>query len=356
MCPASPRESSACPDRKRAPGAGPIAPGPSFILDVGAGLLLDATPAGWALLGLDAGASPPPVALDAAMPALARLRQLAAAGGRASEGEVLVLWTVRGAQRITCRVEECRVPGVGAATLVSVRDGEPDAGRPALGAWLAHELRTPLGAVIACAEVLQSQHFGPLGDARYLEYSRGILESARHALGVVDSLLCGEAVGGVPAHAATGLDPTAVIEACLAVARPLADRAGVELSAACPGDLPRLQADELALRQMLLNLLGNAIKFARPGDRVQVAVSSEGGALAISVSDTGPGLPSAAAQKAANGSARPKGMGLGLPMTRALAAANGATLAVTSAPGEGTCATIAFAADRVLPPTINRGP
>src|SRR6185295_3728971 len=110
--------------------------------------------------------------------------------------------------------------------------------------------------------------------------------------------------------------------------------------------------------QMLLNLLANAIKFARPGDRVTVAVACDsGGALHISVVDTGPGMASDAgpAQCARSGqptAARPAGagLGLGLPLTRALAAANGATLAIDSEPGRGTRATISFRPDRVVAP------
>ena len=94
---------------------------------------------------------------------------------------------------------------------------------------------------------------------------------------------------------------------------------------------------------MLLNLLANAIKFARAGDRVTVAVAYDGdGPLTICVADTGPGMTDAP-------KADSTGLGLGLPLTRALAAANGAALAIESAPGRGTRVTISFAKDRVVP-------
>jgi len=106
---------------------------------------------------------------------------------------------------------------------------------------------------------------------------------------------------------------------------------------------------------MLLNLLANAIKFARVGDRVTIAVTRVGAGLDICVADTGPGM-------AANGALAPwanpspagmlrgdgAGLGLGLPLTRALAAANGAAFSIQSAPGEGTRATIAFGQDRIV--------
>ena len=92
------------------------------------------------------------------------------------------------------------------------------------------------------------------------------------------------------------------------MARPLADQAGLVLGAEFASRLPRIVADELSLRQMLLNLLANAIKFARRGDRVTVAVAYAGdGPLTISVADTGPGMNEA--PKADRTS-----LGLGLPL------------------------------------------
>ncbi len=200
----------------------------------------------------------------------------------------------------------------------------------ALDAWLAHELRTPLSAVIAYAEILKSEHFGPIANPRYKSYACDIYDSARHALGVVDSMLQGDrARTALPTLSFADLDPAAVVEGCLTVARPLAERAGLELAADVPAHLPRIVADELALRQMLLNLLSNAIKFARAGDRVAVrVVYTCDGPLTISVTDTGPGMGPGEAPKAERA-----GLGLGLPLTRALAAANGAKLAVESTPG-----------------------
>ena len=227
----------------------------------------------------------------------------------------------------------------------------------ALDAWLAHELRTPLSAVIAYAEILKDEHFGPLANARYKGYARDIYDSARHALSVVDSLLRGDPSRSVvPPLAFAELEPVRVVESCLTVARPLAERAGLVLGAQYAPHLPRIVADELSLKQMLLNLLANAIKFARPGDRVTIAVAYEGGgALHISVADTGPGMASGGAQApcakpAAN---RPRQDPRARPGPRAaadqaLAAANGAALAIESAPGQGTRATISFGPDRIV--------
>jgi signal transduction histidine kinase len=213
-------------------------------------------------------------------------------------------------------------------------------------ARLAHEVRTPLSAAIAYAEVLKDEHFGPLPNRRYREYARTIYDSACHALSVVDGMLASDAGGrGLPELAFRDLDPAGVIDNCLAVARPLAERAGLDLAAQFGPGIPRIIADEVSLKQMLLNLITNAIKFARPGDRVTLGtVYGTDGSLRIEVTDTGPGMEAPLPE------GRPDaGLGIGLPLTRALAEANGATLIVDSGPGRGTRVAIAFGKDRVVP-------
>ena len=342
---------------RKLPRAAP--PEAAFTIDAAAGLLLEADAAGWTAWGIVA-ACAPPVAVDGAMPALQTLRDLAASGAGGGGPCTLTVWTARGLARWRCRVD-CVDPsgGGGSVFAVQVLGNADDADDPparadaspgqevALTAWLAHELRTPLGAVIACAEILKSEHFGPLADVRYRNYAHAIYDSARHALGVVDGILHGDpARSGVPPLAFADLDPVAVVESCLAVTRPLADRAGLGLRGEYSPGLPRIVADELSVRQMLLNLLGNAIKFARRGDRVSVVIAHQpDGPLTIAVADTGPGMDGA--RPSAAGPAT--GLGLGLPLSRALAAANGAQLAIASAPGEGTCVTITFGKDRLVP-------
>jgi signal transduction histidine kinase len=211
-----------------------------------------------------------------------------------------------------------------------------------LQAKLAHELRTPLSAVIAYAEILKNEHFGSLENPRYREYAINIYESARHALSVVDRLLRGQANRpDAPGLTFANLDPLVIVESCLAVVRPLAERAGLHLAVSYAAHLPRVFADELSLKQILLNLLSNAIKFAHWGDRVTVAVDYCDDVLEISVVDTGPGMN--AACKMVNA-----GLGLGLPLAKALAQANGAALSLESSLGEGTRATISFGKDRLV--------
>jgi signal transduction histidine kinase len=354
---------------ERAPDSSSRVSAPSFVIDVAAAALLDANKAGWAAWGLDPATAARPLAIDSAMPALRRLREIVRSGRfDTSAHEMLAFWTARGTLQIPCRIAP-REEGTASLVLVQAMHagGAPAAkqsaaahvGRAspgscqrvcgsdidvALDAWLAHELRTPLSAVIAYAEVLKSEHFGPLANPRYKSYARHIYDSARHALGVADSMLRGDRERtALPALDFVDLDPSVVMEGCLTVVRPLAEHAGLMLEVDLPEQLPRIVADEQSVRQMLLNLLSNALKYARRGDKVTATVAYDvGGPLVISVSDTGPGISEDARSDAT-------GLGLGLPLTRALAAANGATLTIESAAGRGTRVAIVFGKDRVVP-------
>ena len=339
-------------------------PGLAFTLNARVAALLDADAGARELWAVHA-SSKMPIAVDAAMPAIQRLRQIAnAAQSVVGLEEALTFWTGRGAVHLACRLDavqaqgECAIFKVCTLCQEDSKIGRREGGSlsdVALAAWLGHELRTPLGAIIACAEILKNEHFGPCLSARYRDYAQAIFDGAQHALGVVDAILRGDpARSGVPQLSFVDLDPGEVVESCLAVARPLADRAGLVLEAAYDTGLPRIVADELSLRQMLLNLIGNAIKFARRGDEVKVSVAYErDGPLTVSVIDTGPGIAceSADAQDTshASTSSAGAGLGLGLPLTKALADANGADLAIASEAGSGTRVTISFGKDRVVP-------
>ncbi|MET0193964.1 MAG: HAMP domain-containing sensor histidine kinase, partial [Hyphomicrobiaceae bacterium] len=327
----------------------------ALLIDVEDAAVLDANAAGWALLGIDAGAPHHPLALDCAMPAMQQLRALPADDRKPCV--TLTFWVARRSIRATC---EINLHGdTGALRLVRVLglEGERQSATAArtdvppgptrdveLRSKLAHELRTPLGAVIAYAEILKDEHFGPMASDRYKNYARNIYESARHAMGVVDGMLKADCeAAGAPQLTFADIEPARIVESCLLVAQPLAEKAGLTLSAEVPASLPRIVADAVSLRQMLLNLLANAIKFARCGDRVKVTVAYDlDGPLRISVVDTGPGMQEAdhAADQMIRLPPRLRpanaGFGLGLPLTRTLAEANGAVLAIDSALGRGT--------------------
>jgi signal transduction histidine kinase len=337
-------------------GAG-FAQEPTFVLDAAAGAVLSANAAGWTVWGVEGGPEDQ-LWVDRAMPALDRLRALAAVGESASELELdLTFWTARGIVQPKCLVSGPQSPH-GARFLVRLiaaagaAASDTGASEAVEQAKLAHEIRTPLSAVISYAEVLKDEHFGPLGNACYRTYASNIFESARHVLRLVDGMLQ-SFVDRSSASRLTFTNVAAddVIESCLILARPVAERAGVDLVASLPPNPPHVVADELSLKQILLNLLANAIKFSRRGDRVSVcALNRTNGMLHISVADTGPGMPQPGGGRCPpSAGGRKAGLGFGLPLAKALAEANGASLQIESELGRGTCVTITFGKDRVVP-------
>jgi len=226
-------------------------------------------------------------------------------------------------------------------------------------AALAHELKTPLSAVAAAAEIMKDERFGPLGSSRYVDYATDILSSALHMLTIIDRML---AEGGTHHDLNfVEIDLGAVLTAAVSELMPLAERAGIGLSLELEPSLPHVVADATSLRQMVFNLVTNAIKFTNRGGEVTVAVRySIDGPLAVSVADTGHGMTRAdidrlldtrlaSALHKQNGQNGSHGLGLGLPLVKALATANGAELVIDSAPGLGTTASVVFKKERVIP-------
>jgi PAS domain S-box-containing protein len=222
----------------------------------------------------------------------------------------------------------------------------------------SHELRTPLNAIIGFAEMMKLELLGPIGNPRYHEYTGDILASAQHLLQIIDDLLD---------MARIEAGKMALQEAAIAVPKMLKDvsrlvdgRAGegqVRLLVSSADDLPRLRADERKLKQVLLNLLSNGIKFTPPGGSVSVVASlNPVGGLRFVVSDTGVGMadqdiPTA---KARFGRVHKSallshpGTGLGLSLAIELTRLHGGTLEIRSAIGAGTSVTVDLPADRCV--------
>lgn len=235
---------------------------------------------------------------------------------------------------------------------------EPAKAQPAengvrsLSSELAHELRTPLGAIAAAAEIMMDERFGPVGDKRYAAYVAGIHESALHAIRVVERALAEKPLMQSAPIEPGEVDVNATLENVALQVRPLAESAGLELALDLAEDLPHVTADPTSLRQIVINLLTNALKFTQAGGRVSVSsAATRDGTLVISVEDTGSGMSrDEIAEIMQHGDApSPKrraggGLGLGLPLVRALAEANGASLSLESELGRGTKAKIVFTA------------
>lgn len=233
----------------------------------------------------------------------------------------------------------------------------PEPLSPDLVARLAHELKTPLSAIAAASEIMRDERFGPIGDARYRGYASDIHNSARHALELVSRMLARRTPGAdEPELAFVEIDLAKLIADVVSALRPLAEPAHQSLAATLPPRLPHVIADATSLRQILINLLTNALKFTPAGGAIEVTTRhTPASALEIEVRDQGGGMAAPELAHARGESDAPtephphRGLGIGLPLARALATANGATLTIASRIGEGTTATLAFPASRVVP-------
>lgn len=236
--------------------------------------------------------------------------------------------------------------------------GVADALSPDAMARLAHELKTPLSAIAAAAEIMRDERFGPVGDARYRGYAADIHNSARHALELIARMLAAR-TSESPAAALefVEIDPNALIAETLSAIAPLAEQARLILERTLAPRMPHVIADATSIRQILLNLITNALKFTPAGGTIEVATrrQSDGG-VAIEVRDTGPGIAAEDLSRAltanAGAPAAPhakRGLGIGLPLAASLAIANGATLTIDGAPDRGTVAILSFPQTRVVP-------
>jgi len=225
-------------------------------------------------------------------------------------------------------------------------------------ATMSHELRTPLNAIIGFSELLSDEVFGPMGNPKYKEYAVDILSSGQHLLSLVNDILDLSKIEAKKFDLQE--EPVAVGELVNSVARivrPKAAEKALGLDTRIDPDLPVVRADRRALRQILLNLLSNSVKFTEAGGTVGLTATMEpDGRLALIVSDTGIGMakqdiPRAMepfSQIGASLSNHPGGTGLGLPLTRSLVALHGGTLVLTSEPGHGTTATVRLPWDRLI--------
>jgi PAS domain S-box-containing protein len=222
---------------------------------------------------------------------------------------------------------------------------EADMAKGRFLATMSHELRTPLNAVIGFSEALA----GEPGPPHVVEFATVILEAGRHLLSLIDELLtvAQTGTGAVPVETRALFLPS-ILEGAVRLMRQQAEAAGVALTlSAPPPGLPRAQAEERRLRQVLINLVSNAVKFTPAGGSVTLCAGAlpEGG-VEIQVRDTGIGIDAGQVERAfepfvqleTSHARRYGGSGLGLYLARALAQSMDATLVLDSVRGEGTVA------------------
>jgi signal transduction histidine kinase len=222
---------------------------------------------------------------------------------------------------------------------------------------ISHELRTPLNAIIGFAEILSGQIFGQLGDSRYVHYAADIRESGQHLLTLINDVLDVSKieVGKLELNEEP-VDVIAVLESCMRLMRDRAEEAGLELRADLPRSLPFLQADARRLKQILLNLMSNAVKFTAPGGRIQIHAAVEQDGLRIAVEDSGIGIAADDLEKAlrpfgqidSRMARKYQGTGLGLPLTKSMIELHGGRLTLESEVGRGTKAIIWLPRERII--------
>ena len=213
---------------------------------------------------------------------------------------------------------------------------------------MSHELRTPLNAVIGFSEIMQSGMFGPLGSDRYEEYAKDIHQSGNYLLGVINDILdMSKIEAGRYSLEIENIDLCPLIkEAVRVVAVPAAEK-DIDVITQID-DAISIDADRRAVKQILLNLLSNAVKFTGQPGRITVRAKNVGSAVAITIEDTGCGIPKAALRRLGNPfeqvqnqfSKNHTGSGLGLAISRSLAEMHGGALKIRSREGIGTIVSI----------------
>lgn len=226
-------------------------------------------------------------------------------------------------------------------------------------ARVSHEIRTPLNAIIGFGDIMATERFGPIGHSRYIEYSNDIVRSGRHVLDIVNDLLDISKIEAGQMDVdfkAVALNDT--IAEAVSIVQPQANNQRVIVRTALSQSVPQIVADLRSIKQIMLNILSNAIKFTPSGGQIVVSTAYEAnGSVVLRIRDTGIGMNRSELEQAmkpfrqvssSSNRVRGDGTGLGLPLTKAMVDANRANFSITSAPNEGTLVEISFPSQRVL--------
>ena len=215
-----------------------------------------------------------------------------------------------------------------------------------------HEIRTPLNSMIGFAEVILAERFGSIGNERYREYLKDMHAAGMHLISLLNDLVdLSKIETGQLELNFVELDLNELTQQCVGIMQPQANRARIIIRNALTPGLSHVVADERSVRQIVLSLLGHAIRHTGPGGQVIVSTASgNGGEVMLRVRDTGPGMAeteiAAATEPLRHGTAAAgwgaNGSSLGLALTKALAEANRADFSIKSAPNAGSLIEITF--------------
>jgi PAS domain S-box-containing protein len=223
---------------------------------------------------------------------------------------------------------------------------------------MSHELKTPLNAIIGFTDVMRMGLLGPVENPEYRTYVKDINTSANKLLGSINDILDVSRIeaGNVELHE-SAVNIEELFESAARLIRDRLDNAGLKLVVDLPSRLPRLHGDKRKVKQILVNLLANAVKFTPAGGRVKLSAGvAENGGLRLVVEDTGIGIApnhlqavmEPFAQVETDLDRRFEGLGLGLPLSRGLARLHGGDLVLESQPGKGTTAILTLPPDRSI--------
>ena len=252
--------------------------------------------------------------------------------------------TVENLKRSQARVEEL----ASAHQQERLRAEEANRSKSEFLANMSHELRTPLNAINGFSEIMAGEMFGPLGHERYKGYVTDILSSGQHLLLLINDILdMSKIEAGKMQLQPELVRPDELIEQCLRIMRARAEEKSIAIIVET-ANLPEIEADPRALKQVLLNLMSNAVKFTPVGGKVRVRGFDAADGVVLQVADTGIGIPADQLPRLG----RPfeqiesqiakshQGSGLGLALSKSLIELHGGALRIDSVLGKGT--TVSF--------------
>jgi PAS domain S-box-containing protein len=218
-------------------------------------------------------------------------------------------------------------------------------------ATMSHELRTPLNAIIGFSDLMTREALGPVGSPLYRDYAGDIHSSGEHLLSLINDILdISKIEAGKAEIYRENVDFIALIESAISLIREPADAAHISIIKDLPGDTsPSLFADPRRIKQVLINLLSNSIKFTEPGGAITIRLRyGDDGGYVLDVMDTGIGMAAEDIPKAltrfqqidATLGRQHAGTGLGLPLAKSLVELHGGSLGLQSQPGKGTTVTV----------------
>ncbi|MBE7635455.1 hypothetical protein GUA87_01250 [Sneathiella sp. P13V-1] len=224
-------------------------------------------------------------------------------------------------------------------------------------ASMSHELRTPMNAIIGFAELISTEAYGPISPPRYLEYTNDILDSGRHLLALINDILdMSKIEAGRYTLDLVEVDVRGILKSTLKMCQPLADQKDVTLRIEQAGQDFSILGDERAMKQMMVNLVSNGVKYNKVGGEVVVSmIVDQIGGLSLTVRDTGIGIAEGDLQRVLEPFAQARsridnkteGTGLGLSIVASLAELHGAEFKLESELDVGSEAKMYFPPERV---------